>query len=115
MTMEECNYTYLLPAKLQDATVTVWATAFDDVGTQLIKKTGKEHSTLENDVTTTETPFSVIKNLVSHHYSFTLLVSIDTYNSESKMKVTINKVSSVDYKSDCNALLIEIGHLSTQA
>ncbi|GLJ36237.1 hypothetical protein SUGI_0727420 [Cryptomeria japonica] len=111
--MAECNYSYLLPIKLQDLTGTLWATAFYDVGTHLIKKTAKELSALENDATTIETPCSVIKNLVSHHYSFTLVVSTDTYNSESKMKVTINKVSSLDFKSKCDALLAEIGRLST--
>ncbi|GLJ26742.1 hypothetical protein SUGI_0521040 [Cryptomeria japonica] len=115
MTMVECNYSYLLPVNLPDGTGTAWAIAFDDVGTQLIKKTAKELCALENDATTTKTPCSVIKKLVSHHYSFTLLVSTDTYNFESNMKVTINKVSSVDYKSECDALLTEIGHLSTRA
>ncbi|XP_057872965.2 replication protein A 70 kDa DNA-binding subunit A-like [Cryptomeria japonica] len=115
MTMAESNYSYLLPVKLQDAIGTVWTTAFDDIGTQLIKKTTKELCALENDATTTETPCFVIKKLVSHHYSFTPLVSTDTYNSGSKMKVTINKVSSIDYKSECDALLAEIGCLSTQA
>ncbi|XP_059064336.1 replication protein A 70 kDa DNA-binding subunit E-like [Cryptomeria japonica] len=113
MTMKESNYNYLLPVKLQDATGTLWATAFDDVGIRLIKKTTKELCALENDATITKTPFFVINKLVSHHYSFTLLVFTDTYNSESKMKVTINKVSFVDYKFECDALLAKIGHLHT--
>ncbi|GLJ53618.1 hypothetical protein SUGI_1143740 [Cryptomeria japonica] len=114
MTMAECNYSYFLPVKLQDATGTVWATAFDEVGTQLIKKIAKELCALENDATTTKTPCSMINKLVSHHYSFTLLVSTIMYNFESKMKVMINKVSSVDYKSECDALLAEIARLSAQ-
>ncbi|GLJ21578.1 hypothetical protein SUGI_0400570 [Cryptomeria japonica] len=111
MTMQDYNYSYLLPVKLQDATGTLWATAFDDVGIRLLNKTAKELCALENDATTTETPCSVINKLVSHHYSFTLLVSTDTYNYESKMKVAINKISPVDYKSECDALLVEIGRL----
>ncbi|GLJ50154.1 hypothetical protein SUGI_1067120 [Cryptomeria japonica] len=115
MTMQDCNYSYLLPIKLQDAIGTLWAIAFDDVGIRLLNKTAKELCALENDATTIETPCSVINRLVSHHYSFTLLVSTDTYNSESKMKVTVNKVSPVDYKSECDAFLVEIGCLHTQA
>ncbi|XP_057854321.2 replication protein A 70 kDa DNA-binding subunit A-like [Cryptomeria japonica] len=105
MTMQDYNYSYLLPVKLQDATGTLWATAFDDVGIHLLHKTAKELCALENDATTIETPFLVIKRLLSHHYSFTLLVSTDTYNSESKMKGTVNKVSPVDFKAECDALL----------
>ncbi|GLJ43609.1 hypothetical protein SUGI_0907650 [Cryptomeria japonica] len=115
MTMQDCNYSYLLPVKLQDATSTFWATAFDDVGIRLLNKTAKELCAMENDATTTTKPCSVINKLMSHHYSFTLLVSTDTYNSESKMKVTVNKVSPVDYKYECDALLAEIGRLRTQA
>ncbi|GLJ52381.1 hypothetical protein SUGI_1114300 [Cryptomeria japonica] len=113
--MQDCNYSYLLLVKLQDATGTLWAIAFDEVGIQLLNKTAKELCAMENDATTTETPCSVINRLLSHHYSFTLLVSTDTYNSKSKMKVTVNKVSPVDYKSECDALLAEIGRLHTQA
>ncbi|XP_057870891.1 replication protein A 70 kDa DNA-binding subunit A-like [Cryptomeria japonica] len=115
MTMQDCNFSYLLPVKLQDAIGTLWATAFDDVGIHLLHKTTKQLCALENDATTTETPCSVIKRLLSHHYSFTLLVSTDTYNSESKMKVIVNTVSLVDFKAECDALLAEIGRLSAQA
>ncbi|XP_057864662.1 replication protein A 70 kDa DNA-binding subunit A-like [Cryptomeria japonica] len=53
MSMQDCNYSYLLPLKLQDAT-------------------------------------------------------------ESKMKVTVNKVALVDFKAECHALLAEISCLSTE-
>ncbi|GLJ18495.1 hypothetical protein SUGI_0328390 [Cryptomeria japonica] len=115
MTMQDYNYSYLLPVKLQDATGTLWATTFDDVGIRLLNKTTKELCALENDATTTKTPCSVINRFLSHHYSFTLLVFTDTYNFESKMKVTVNKVSPVDFKAECDALFAKIGCLSTQA
>ncbi|GLJ20085.1 hypothetical protein SUGI_0364520 [Cryptomeria japonica] len=105
----------LLFVNLQDATGTLWATAFDEGGIHLVHKTAKQLCALQNDATTIETPCSVIKRLLPHHYSFTLLVSTETYNSESKMKVTVNKVSPVDFKAKCHALLAEIGRLSTQA
>ncbi|GLJ20113.1 hypothetical protein SUGI_0365020 [Cryptomeria japonica] len=111
--MEEYNYSYLLPMKLQDAIGTTWATTFDEVGTNLIKKTTKELYVLQNDVTTTQTPCAIIKIVISHCYTFTLLVSTDTYNSKPKMKVTINKICEVDYKAKCNALLVDIARLST--
>ncbi|GLJ41810.1 hypothetical protein SUGI_0865620 [Cryptomeria japonica] len=115
MTMKDCNYSYLLPLKLQDAIGTLWATAFDEASIHLLHKTAKQLCVLQNDATTIETPCSVIKRLLSRHYSFTLLVSIETYNSESKMKVTVNKVSPVDFKVESHALLAEIGCLSTQS
>ncbi|GLJ50796.1 hypothetical protein SUGI_1081890 [Cryptomeria japonica] len=113
MTMQDCNYSHLLPLKLQDATGTLWATAFDEGSIQLVQKTAKQLCALQNDVTTTDTTSSVIKRQLSHHYSFTLLVSTETYNSETKMKVTVNKVAPVDFKAECDALLAEIGRLST--
>ncbi|GLJ21547.1 hypothetical protein SUGI_0399320 [Cryptomeria japonica] len=110
--VNEYNYSYLLPMKLQDATGTAWATSFDEVGIDLIKKIAKELYILQNDVTTTQTPYVVINTLVSHRYMFTLLVSTNTYNFEPKMKVTISKIYVVDYKAEYNALLAEIAHLS---
>ncbi|GLJ17320.1 hypothetical protein SUGI_0300710 [Cryptomeria japonica] len=112
--MEEYNYSYLLPMKLQDAIGTVWETSFDEVGTDLIKKSAKDLYILENDNTTTQTPCALINTLVSHRYTFTSLVSTDTYNSEPKMKVTINKICVVDYKAECDALIAEIARLFAQ-
>ncbi|GLJ38682.1 hypothetical protein SUGI_0788430 [Cryptomeria japonica] len=60
MTMQDGNYSYFLPVKLQDATGTLWATAFDEGGIHLLHKTAKELCALQNDSTTTETPYSVI-------------------------------------------------------
>ncbi|GLJ12431.1 hypothetical protein SUGI_0190810 [Cryptomeria japonica] len=114
MSMQDCNYSYLLPLKLQDATGTLWGTAFGEGGNHLLHKTARQLYALQNDATTTETPSSVIKRALSHYYSFTLLVSTETYNSESKMKVTINKVAPVDFKAECHALLGEISCLSTK-
>ncbi|XP_059068865.1 replication protein A 70 kDa DNA-binding subunit A-like [Cryptomeria japonica] len=42
MTMQDCNYSYLLPVKLQDATGILWATTFDEGGIHLLHKTAKE-------------------------------------------------------------------------
>ncbi|GLJ31847.1 hypothetical protein SUGI_0640750 [Cryptomeria japonica] len=115
MTMQDYNYSYLLPLKLQDATGTLWATAFDEGGIHLLHKTAKQLYALQNDATTIETPSSVIKRLLSRYYSFTVLVSTKTYNSESKMKMIVNKVAQVDFKVECHALLAETGCLSTES
>ncbi|GLJ31845.1 hypothetical protein SUGI_0640720 [Cryptomeria japonica] len=115
MTMQDYNYSYLLPLKLQDATGTLWATAFDEGGIHLLHKTAKQLYALQNDATTTETPSSVIKRLLSRYYSFTVLLSTKTYNSESKMKMTVNKVAPVDFKVECHALLAETSYLSTES
>ncbi|GLJ08361.1 hypothetical protein SUGI_0087210 [Cryptomeria japonica] len=39
MSMQDCNYSYLLPLKLQDAIGTLWATSFDEGGNHLLHKT----------------------------------------------------------------------------
>ncbi|XP_059076690.1 replication protein A 70 kDa DNA-binding subunit A-like [Cryptomeria japonica] len=109
------NGSYLLPLKLQDAIGTLWATTFDEGGIHLLHKTAKQLYALQNDTTTTiETPSSMVKTLLSRYYSFTVLVSTKTYNLETKMKVTVNKVAPVDFKAECHALLAEIGCLSTK-
>ncbi|GLJ15695.1 hypothetical protein SUGI_0258250 [Cryptomeria japonica] len=112
--MVECNYKYLSPMKLQDATGTLWATTFDEVGIDLIKRSAKELCMLQYDMTTTKTPHVVIDTVVSNHYTFTLLVSTNTYNFERKLKVVINKVCKLDYELECVALLTEIARLSAQ-
>ncbi|XP_059078107.1 replication protein A 70 kDa DNA-binding subunit A-like [Cryptomeria japonica] len=94
---------------------TLWATAFDEGGIHLLHKTAKQLYALQNDATTTETPSSVIKRLLSRYYSFTVLLSTKTYNSESKMKMTVNKVAPVDFKVECHALLAETSYLSTES
>ncbi|GLJ35212.1 hypothetical protein SUGI_0708620 [Cryptomeria japonica] len=115
MTMQDCNYSYLLPLKLQDARGTLWATTFDEGGIHLLHKTAKQLYALQNNGTTTETASSVIKRALSCYYSFTLLVSTETYNSEMKMKVTVNKVAPVDFKVEFHALLAKIAYLSTKS
>ncbi|XP_057858100.2 replication protein A 70 kDa DNA-binding subunit C-like [Cryptomeria japonica] len=105
MSMQDYNYSYLLRLKLQDAIGTLWATAFDEGGNHLLHKTARQLYALQNDAATTKTPSSVMKRVLSHYYSFTLLVSTETYNSGSKMKVTVNKVAPVDFKAECHALL----------
>ncbi|XP_057839103.2 replication protein A 70 kDa DNA-binding subunit E-like [Cryptomeria japonica] len=82
ITIQDCNYSYLLPLKLQDATGTLWAIAFDEGSIHLLHKTTKQLYALQNDATTTETTSSMIKRLLSRYYSFTLLVSTETYNLE---------------------------------
>ncbi|GLJ38827.1 hypothetical protein SUGI_0791310 [Cryptomeria japonica] len=41
MSMQDCNYSYLLPLKLQDAIGTLWGTAFDEGGNHLLHKTAR--------------------------------------------------------------------------
>ncbi|XP_057826509.2 replication protein A 70 kDa DNA-binding subunit E-like [Cryptomeria japonica] len=114
MSMQDYNYSYLLPLKLQDATGTLWATVFDEGAIHLLHKIAKQLYALQNNATTIETPSSVIKRLLSCYYSFIVLVSTETCNLETKMKVTVNKVSPIDFKAECHTLLAKIGCLSTE-
>ncbi|GLJ10699.1 hypothetical protein SUGI_0133380 [Cryptomeria japonica] len=114
VSVSKCNYKYLLPMKLQDAIGTLWAIAFDEVGADLIKKTAKDLYMLQYDMATTQTPRFVINIVVSDTYAFTLLISTDTYNSEHKLKVVINKVCKLDYEAECVSLLAEIARLSAR-
>ncbi|XP_059066733.1 replication protein A 70 kDa DNA-binding subunit A-like [Cryptomeria japonica] len=107
----ECNYKYLLQMKLQDQTSSLWANAFDEVGTQLLALSAKELYMLQYDLTIEKTPRSILNKVMFTHYNFTVLVSTYTYNSERRLKVTINKVQRLDFEVECNYLLAEISRM----
>ncbi|GLJ04976.1 hypothetical protein SUGI_0008190 [Cryptomeria japonica] len=52
----DCNYKYLLQMKLQDHTGTLWAIAFDEVGTNLLQISAKDLYMLQYDLTIEKTP-----------------------------------------------------------
>ncbi|GLJ43039.1 hypothetical protein SUGI_0893380 [Cryptomeria japonica] len=97
--------------KLQDAIGRLWANAFDEVGTQLLGTSAKELYMLQYDLTIKETPHSMLVKAKFINYTFTLLVSTEIYNYERRLKVTINKMTKVDYEAECNNLLAEIGRM----
>ncbi|XP_059076742.1 replication protein A 70 kDa DNA-binding subunit E-like [Cryptomeria japonica] len=101
--------------KLQDHTGTIWANAFDEVGTELLSLSAKELYMLQYDLTIEKTPRNILKKAMFKHYSFTALVSTDTYKSERKIKVTINKVQRLNFKADFTCLLVEIARMRAAA
>ncbi|XP_057856714.2 replication protein A 70 kDa DNA-binding subunit A-like [Cryptomeria japonica] len=107
----ECNYKYLLHMKLQDHTSIVWANAFDNVGTELFSLSAKELYMLQYDLTTEKTPHIILKKAMFKHYTFTTLVSTDTFNSERRIKVTIDKMQRLDFKAEYPCLLAEIAQM----
>ncbi|XP_057840065.1 replication protein A 70 kDa DNA-binding subunit A-like [Cryptomeria japonica] len=111
----ECNYKYLLQMKLQDHTGSVWAKAFDEVGTKLLSLSANELYILQYDLTIEKTPHSILNKVMFKHYSFTALVSTDTYNFERKIKVTINKVQRLNFEDESTYLLAEIARMGATA
>ncbi|XP_059070089.1 replication protein A 70 kDa DNA-binding subunit C-like [Cryptomeria japonica] len=111
----ECNYKYLLQMKLQDHTRSVWANVFDEVGTKLLALYAKELYILQYDLTIEKTPHNILNKAMFKHYSFTTLVSTNTYNSERRIKVTINKVQRLDFEVESTDLLVEIARMGATA
>ncbi|XP_059076451.1 replication protein A 70 kDa DNA-binding subunit A-like [Cryptomeria japonica] len=70
----ECNYKYLLQMKLQDHTGALWATAFDEVGIDILQISAKELYMLQYDLTTQKTPQSIIKRVLLSSFVFTLSI-----------------------------------------
>ncbi|XP_057837225.2 replication protein A 70 kDa DNA-binding subunit A-like [Cryptomeria japonica] len=111
----ECNYKYLLQMKLQDHTGALWATAFDEVGTNILQISAKELYMLQYDLTTQKTPQSIIKHVLLSSFVFTLSITTDMYNSEPRLKATITKVARIDYQAESALLLAEIARMTTTA
>ncbi|XP_059076996.1 replication protein A 70 kDa DNA-binding subunit C-like [Cryptomeria japonica] len=77
----ECNYKYLLQMKLQDYMSTLWDTAFDEVGTNVLQISAKDLYMLQYDLTTEKTPQTIIKGVLLSCFVFTLSVTTNMYNS----------------------------------
>ncbi|XP_059071786.1 replication protein A 70 kDa DNA-binding subunit A-like [Cryptomeria japonica] len=107
----EYNYKYLLQMKLQDPTNNLWANGFNEFDTKLLGTFAKELYILQYDMTIGKTPRSIIDKVIPMHYTFTLLVSTDTYNFERRLKVIVNKVAKVDFEAQCIDLLAEIARM----
>ncbi|XP_059070628.1 replication protein A 70 kDa DNA-binding subunit C-like [Cryptomeria japonica] len=66
---------------LQDHTGSLWGTAFDEVGTNLLGMSAKELYMLQYDLAANRTPQSIIKNVLLSTFVFTLSVTTENYNS----------------------------------
>ncbi|XP_057828007.2 replication protein A 70 kDa DNA-binding subunit C-like [Cryptomeria japonica] len=99
--------------KLLDHTGTLWATAFDEVGTNLLQISAKDLYMLQYDLTTKRTPQTIIKGVLLSSFVFTLSITTDMYNSEPRLKATITKVTNINFQAECTLLLAEIARMST--
>ncbi|GLJ10396.1 hypothetical protein SUGI_0127410 [Cryptomeria japonica] len=97
---------------LQDHTGSLWGTAFDEVGTNLLGISAKELYMLQYDFPANRTPQSIIKNVLLSTFIFTLFVTIETYNSQMRLKTTITKATPIDFQGECALLLVDIARMS---
>ncbi|XP_057855648.2 replication protein A 70 kDa DNA-binding subunit A-like [Cryptomeria japonica] len=101
--------------KLQYHTDTLWVTAFDEVGTNLLQISAKDLYMLQYDLATQKTPQTIIKGVLLSCFVFMLSITIDMYNSEPRLKATITKVAKIDFQAECTLLLAEIARMSATA
>ncbi|XP_059077969.1 replication protein A 70 kDa DNA-binding subunit C-like [Cryptomeria japonica] len=97
---------------LQDHTDSLWATAFDEIGKNLLNISAKDLYMLQYDLTTARTPQSIIKDVVLLSFIFTLSITIDMYNSHTRIKATITKATTIDFQVECALLLADIARMS---
>ncbi|XP_057856716.2 replication protein A 70 kDa DNA-binding subunit C-like [Cryptomeria japonica] len=93
---------------LQDHTSSFWGTAFDEVGTNLLGISAKELYMLQYDLAANRTPQSIIKNVLLSTFVFTLSVTTENNNSQTRLKTTITKAMHVDFQVECALLLADI-------
>ena len=108
-TFLECDYRYILQAKLEDPTTFVWATAFDEAATKLVGLPAKDLYMLQFNHATDATAEEVVRHLQYNQFLFTLSANMETYGSETRMKTTIVDIYRVDFTNELNYLLQEIG------
>ncbi|GLJ24972.1 hypothetical protein SUGI_0478060 [Cryptomeria japonica] len=100
---------------LQDHTGSLWGTAFDEVGTNLLGISAKELYMLQYDLAANKTPQSIIKNVLLSTFVFTLSVTTKNYNLQTRLKTTITKAMPVDFQGECALLLADIAQMIAAA
>ncbi|TPX51284.1 hypothetical protein SeLEV6574_g00408 [Synchytrium endobioticum] len=91
------SYRYMLNFALSDFTGVIWVTAFNEQAEQLLGHKADEMAQLkqENEASFT----AIIDEAMFKTYAWTLRCKQDTYNDESKVRVTAQSVAPIDFQS----------------
>lgn len=114
---EKCNkefdgfkYRLMLSVNIGDFSGHQWITIFQDGGEELLGAKADDIGRWQEE---SSAQFSeVFKNVTLQPFQFKLRAKMETYNDESRLKLTAVSVKKPDYKDRCRRLIAEIKELS---
>lgn len=102
-TYPNCNYRYMFSMHIGDMTGQIWASIFNESGNRLFGMPAEELKNMS-----TESPqevHSLVKDLISKEFVFSLRGRDDEYNGELRRKFTVNDASPVDFVTETRRML----------
>lgn len=103
-TYENCNYTYVMSGTMMDHTGNSWFSFFNESATQLLgveaqqlyeyKRAGDE-----------EAYDRVFAAALFKQYHVKCRIKMETHNDTSRVKVSVNSISPINYTTECNQLI----------
>ncbi|KAL1138170.1 hypothetical protein AAG570_009862 [Ranatra chinensis] len=114
---EKCNrefenfkYRLMLSANIGDYSGNQWVTLFQDAGEELLGIKADEVGKLQEE---SDSEYNeVFKKVTLMPYQFRLRAKMETFNDESRVKITVFTVKKPDYKERCTRLINEIKEMS---
>ncbi|EME26268.1 Replication factor A protein 1 [Galdieria sulphuraria] len=101
-----CNYRYILSVAIQDATGSLNANAFDDVGSRLIGRSAEELAAIyERDRAEFD---AIIDDVLFKPFIFRIRAKQNTWNDELRLRYHIVNVEPIHFSSESQLLLNEI-------
>jgi len=104
------NARYILSVRIADTTLAQWATAFNDIGTQLLGEEANKIKALR-DRTDPELEF-IFDKASFRRYNFKIKAQEEIYQDEPKIKFTIQSFEPIDYAQESSNLLQKIAMLT---
>ncbi|KNA24868.1 hypothetical protein SOVF_011810 [Spinacia oleracea] len=103
--VDECEYRYVLQLQIQDHTSLTWATAFQEIGEEIMGISAKNLYYLKNEEQDDDKFTEITRAAVFNKYIFKLKVKEETFSDEQRVKSTVVKAERVDFAAECRYLL----------
>lgn len=103
---DTCHYRYLFSPQIADATDSCWVNIFNEAAEEMLKVSAEALAMerLENETAYQEK----LKALTHREFLFRLRAKMETYQGESKVRVSVLSAAPVDYASECKLLINEL-------
>lgn len=110
---EACNqtwprpqYRYIMQCTVQDPYAGTWFSMFDDVGRILLGMSADDLQRIQQE--NEEEYNQVFERSVFKQYNFACRAKMDTYQEQTKLRVSVLRANPVDFKSDAHKLVNRI-------
>nr|GEW81049.1 replication protein A 70 kDa DNA-binding subunit A-like [Tanacetum cinerariifolium] len=103
--IDECDYRYILQFQIQDHTGITWVTAFEEGGEAIMGVTAKDLYCMKYEEQDDERFTEIIRNVLITKYNFKLKVKEETFNDDSRVKITVTKAEKINFSSETSFLL----------